>query len=263
MVMLTMSAAGLRQATQEKDTTDTRRFYRVNRTAAPLSIDGKPEDAAWSAAPWTEAFTDIEGDAKPAPLFGTRVKMVWDDQYLYICAELEEPHLWATFAKDESVIYHENDFEVFIDPGNDGLLYYELEINALGTKWDLLLTKPYREGGIPINAWEINGLKRGVYLDGTLNDPSDRDKFWSVELALPWKVLRECAPHCRMPQPGDRWRINFSRVQWEREVTDGKYFRKKDPVTGRLLSEYNWVWSPQGEVNMHIPEKWGIMEFAE
>lgn len=161
MVMLTMSAAGLRQATQEKDTTDTRRFYRVNRTAAPLSIDGKPEDAAWSAAPWTEAFTDIEGDAKPAPLFGTRVKMVWDDQYLYICAELEEPHLWATFAKDESVIYHENDFEVFIDPGNDGLLYYELEINALGTKWDLLLTKPYREGGIPINAWEINGLKRG------------------------------------------------------------------------------------------------------
>lgn len=236
--------------------------YRVSRTATPPAIDGRIDDPAWLQAPWTCDFTDIEGDQKPAPLWRTRAKLLWDDHYLYIAAELEEPHLWANYTDDESVIFHENDFEVFIDPGNDGTLYYELEINALGTKWDLLLTRPYREGGFPINAWEITGLKKGIYLDGTLNDPSDLDRSWSLELALPWKVLRECAPHHRKPAPGDTWRINFSRVQWNRAIVDGNYVKKTDPLTGKLLPEHNWVWSPQGVINMHLPEKWGMMKFA-
>ena len=62
---------------------------------APLSIDGRLTDPAWSAAPWTDDFVDIEGDLKPAPRYRTRVKMLWDDEYLYIGAELEEPHVWA------------------------------------------------------------------------------------------------------------------------------------------------------------------------
>ncbi len=242
---------------------ETPRSYKVLKSVSPLTIDGKLDDQAWATAPWTEDFTDIEGPIKPAPLFRTRSKILWDDHYLYIGAELEEPHIWATFTEDETVIFHENDFEVFIDPGNDGLLYYELEINALGTKWDLLLTKPYRQGGIPVNSWDIPGLMKGVYLDGTLNDPSDRDNFWSVELALPWKVLRECAPHKRRPLPGESWRINFSRVQWERTVVDGKYSKKRNSETGRVLPEYNWVWSPQGVIDMHHPETWGIMEFSQ
>ena len=28
------------------------------------------------------------------------------------------------------------------------------------------------------------------------------------------------------------------------------------------MPEYNWVWSPQGEVNMHQPEKWGYVYFS-
>ncbi len=242
---------------------DSGHHYRVSRTVTPPVIDGKPDDPAWEKAPWTSDFTDIEGALKPPPPLKTRAKLLWDDHYLYIAAELEEPHLWATYDADESVIFHENDFEIFIDPGNDGLLYYELEINALGTKWDLLLTRPYREGGFPINAWEITGLIRGVYLDGSLNDPSDLDRSWSLELALPWKVLRECAPHHRRPVPGDTWRLNFSRVQWDRETIGGKYVKKADPLTGKPLPEHNWVWAPQGVINMHIPEKWGMMEFME
>jgi hypothetical protein len=28
------------------------------------------------------------------------------------------------------------------------------------------------------------------------------------------------------------------------------------------LAEDNWVWSPQGLINMHVPERWGWVEFA-
>ena len=104
---------------------------------------------------------DIEGDRRPEPRFRTRMKMLWDDQALYIAAELEEPHVWATLTEHDSVIFHDNDFEVFLDPDGDSHLYAELELNALNTTWDLLLPKPYKDGGKAVDAWEIAGLEDG------------------------------------------------------------------------------------------------------
>ena len=230
--------------------------YVCYRAPGPIKIDGKLDDPAWAAAPWTDAFVDIEGDAKPKPRWKTRVKMLWDDDNLYIAAELEEPHLWATLTEHDAVIFHDNDFEVFLDPDGDNQNYCELELNALNTTWDLLLTKPYRDGGRAINAWEIAGLKTAVHLDGTLNDPRDKDRGWTLEIAWPLKGLKELPSVPIPPRDGDQWRINFSRVEWDLEVIDGKY-RK---VKGR--PEHNWVWSPQGVIDMHRPERWGYLQFS-
>ena len=149
--------------------------------------------------------------------------MLWDDEYFYVAAEMEEPDLWGTLTERDSVIFHDNDFEVFIDPDGDTHAYYELEVNALGTPWDLMLLKPYRDGGPAIDAWDIAGLQVGVDVRGTLNRPGDRDDGWTVEIAMPWQILREAAPDRKPPQPGDRWRVNFSRVQWQLDVADGRY----------------------------------------
>src|SRR4051812_47184061 len=92
------------------------RGYVCYRATSPIKIDGKLDDAAWQAAPWTDDFVDIEGDKKPKPRFRTRVKMLWDNQYFYIAAELEEPHVWGTLTKHDSVIFQDNDFEFFVDP---------------------------------------------------------------------------------------------------------------------------------------------------
>lgn len=90
--------------------------YDCPRAASPIRIDGKLDDAAWQSAPWTDFFVDIEGDAKPAPRFRTRAKMLWDVENFYIAAELEEPHVWATLTRHDSVIFRDNDFEVFLNP---------------------------------------------------------------------------------------------------------------------------------------------------
>ncbi|SHK28669.1 carbohydrate-binding family 9-like protein [Rhodothermus profundi] len=238
------------------------RTYVCYRSDHPLRIDGRLDEPAWQAAPWSEPFVDIEGPHRPPPPYHTRIKLLWDDTYLYIGAELEEPHLWATLTRRDTIIFYDNDFEVFIDPDSDTHTYYELEINALGTVWDLLLLKPYRDGGPALNAWDIRDLKAAVALDGTLNDPSDIDRGWTVELALPWTVLAEAAPEGRPPRPGEQWRMNFSRVQWPLEVIEGRYRKRRDPATGRLLPESNWVWSPQGVINMHLPERWGYVQFS-
>ena len=239
------------------------RTYVAPRTPEPPVIDGRLDEPAWRAAAWTEDFTDIEGPSRPAPKFRTRARMLWDSTNLYVGAEIEEPDVWATLTEHDSVIYHDNDFEVFIDPDGDTHEYYELEINALGTVWDLFLVKPYRDGGPAVNAWEIRGLRSAVTVNGTINRPGDRDAGWSVELAIPWDVLKEAAHRDAPPAPGDQWRINFSRVEWRTEARDGRYEKVLDSKTGKPLPENNWVWSPQGLVAMHYPEMWGIVQFSE
>ncbi len=230
--------------------------YVCYKTATPIQIDGRLSDEAWGRAPWTDPFVDILGAAGLAPRFQTRARMLWDDTYLYVGALLEEPHVWGTLTKHDSVIFKDNDFEIFIDPDGDNHEYYEIEINALNTEWDLFLKKPYRDGGPAINEWEIPGLKTAVQVSGTLNDPSDSDKAWSIEFAIPWKSLAEHAHRHTPPNDGDQWRINFSRVEWRQEIRGGKYH--KVPST----PEDNWVWSPQGKVDMHRPERWGYLQFS-
>lgn len=219
-------------------------------------MDGDLSHESWQLSPWTDDFVDIEGDKRPVPRFRTRAKMGWSESGLWIGAEMEEPHVWGTLTEHDSVIFHDNDFEVFIDPDDDALNYGELELNALNTTWDLLLPRPYREGGPAVDSWEIKGLRTAVKINGTLNDPSDEDEGWSCTIHIPWRSLKEISKVAVPPQPGDRWRINFSRVQWQHFVENGKY--RKVPDT----KEDNWVWSPQGVVDMHQPEMWGYLEFA-
>ncbi len=239
------------------------RTYVCARAPSPPVIDGRLDDAAWASAPWTEEFVDIRGGDWPAPRHATRAKLLWDDTYLYVAAWMDEPHVWATYDVRDSVIYHENDFEVFLDPDGDTHHYAELEINALGTEWDLFLVRPYRDGGPALHAWDIPGLRTAVRVDGTVNDPTDVDRGWSVEIAFPWLALAEATGTLHPPQRGDRWRLNFSRVQWRTEHTTGRYVKLMSTVTGNALPEDNWVWSPQGLVAMHYPEMWGVLQFAE
>ncbi len=230
--------------------------YVCYRATRPLTIDGRLDKPAWKVAPWTEDFADIEGSVKPKPKYRTRAKLLWDDDYLYLGAELEEPHVSGTITQRDAVIFQDNDFEVFIDPNGDNHEYYEIEINALNTVWDLLLKKPYKDGGPALNSWDIAGLKTAVHVNGTLNQASDTDVGWTVEFAFPWKALGEYAHRPAPPNEGDQWRINFSRVEWLYDIVGGEY--KKVPNR----REDNWVWSPQGIVDMHRPEKWGYLEFT-
>ncbi|MEO1011226.1 MAG: carbohydrate-binding family 9-like protein [Bacteroidota bacterium] len=223
-----------------------------------MEIDGKASENEWAKANWSQDYIDIEGIQKPK--YRTRMKMLWDDDYFYFFAQMEEPHVWGTLKQRDTVIFYNNDFEIFIDPDGDTNNYYEFEMNALNTVWDLFLTKPYRNGGKVIDSWDIQGLKTAVHIEGTLNDPSDTDTGWNVEIAIPWAVIVE-ASQSDQPPKDEFWRINFSRVNWDFELNEGRYSRKRD-AKGEYLPEYNWVWSPQWVINMHEPEHWGYVYFA-
>ncbi len=238
-------------------------IYHCRRAVEPFTLDGRLDKPFWDTALFTAPFIDIEGEHKPAPRFRTQVKLLWDDKNLYIGARLEGNEIWGTVKERDAVIFQDNDFEIFIDPDSDTQQYYEFEMNALNTVWDLFLPAAYRDNGNALNGYDIQGLRTAVYLDGRLNDPSAANKSWSAEIVIPFASVNECLPHKRAPQNGEYYRLNFSRVQWKTDVIEGSYQKCTDPATGKFLPEDNWVLAPTGVINIHYPELWAFVFFTE
>ena len=183
--------------------------YVAYQTSEEIIIDGDDSDVSWNKVDWSSSFIDIEGVKKPT--YNTKVKMLWDETYFYILAKIEEPHVWANLKQKDTIIFYNNDFEIFIDPDGDTHNYYELEINALNTNWDLFISKPYREGNVVLNDWTVTGLKSAIKVNGTINNPTDIDTGWTVEMAIPWSVYK--TSYFEKNVPKDKfWRVNFSRV---------------------------------------------------
>ena len=218
------------------------RSYVAYRTEGALKIDGKLDESSWQKAKETEAFEDISGAGFAEPKYKTTAKMLWDDDFLYVGAILEEPNIDAKLTQRDTIIYYDNDFEVFIDPDTDGHNYFEIEVNAKNVLFDLMLDKPYRVGGDFFLQWDCPGIQSAIHIEGTLNNPKDTDKFWSVEMAIPRQALT--LSFNNLLKAGNIWRINFSRVEW-----------LKKP-------EENWVWNATGRIDMHMPDRWGYLLFS-
>ena len=201
------------------------RTYNAPQTTGPIVIDGILDEPDWQNAP---------------------LKMLWYKDNLYIAGIIEEDNVTGSLTNRDAIIYHDNDWEVFIDPDADCRFYFEIELNALNTVMDLLMDKPYRDGGKFYLPWDLRGLQTAVQIDGTLNDDSDTDKGWTVEMAIP---IASLCVEFQTPEElrGKDWKIGFSRVEWL--VPGGP--------------EENWVWNPTGLVDMHQPENWGVLRFVK
>jgi hypothetical protein len=254
--------------------------YTAHRTPTPLVIDGKLDEAAWQDAPRSPRFRDLINGRQP--IHNTQAAVLWDDTYLYVGYWVEEPMVVATLTERDSLIYNDNDVELFI-AGADG--YYELEINALGTIYEVFFLWEdayYHKGyaamphfarhtpgcqsfpGVGFREhprgprlgfwqWDMPGLQTGVWIDGTLNDHRDRDRGWTVEIAVPWAGLQTLAAgdgRSLPPRPGDTWRMDFSRFNQYKEAPPA------DDSGG-------WAWSPHGVWDSHIPELFPYIHFSD
>lgn len=237
--------------------------YVAYRTNGPIKIDGVLDEATWAKAQPTEKFADISGEGFPTPRYQTTAKIMWDDDYLYIGGELEEPNVWGYLTKHDEVVYNDPDFEVFIDPDNDAQNYFEIETNVLANVFDLTIQKPYRAltRAFVTFSWDAPGLKVDTHVYGTLNNSKDTDKGWTIEMAIPRTAI--AAEFDNYLKAGNYLRIGFSRVEWQTECdANGKTTRKNGP-DGKRLPEDNWTWPSTGQIAMHMPERWGYLYLSD
>ncbi|HET9450875.1 MAG TPA: carbohydrate-binding family 9-like protein [Aggregicoccus sp.] len=178
--------------------------YRVPRAARAPRIDGSADEPAWKAAPLVTLRGSFDGS--PAPL-RTQARLLYDDAHLYVSFDVEDPDVWGTHRDRDAPLYEQEVVEIFLDANADGRTYNELQVSAHGVHFDAYF--PARRQGMDLG-WD-SGMQSAVKVRGTLDDASDRDGGWTVELRIPFARLAE-VPHVP-PRPGDRWRFNLYRLE--------------------------------------------------
>jgi hypothetical protein len=219
--------------------------YTVLKSATAMTIDGKLTEPEWVAAPLTAKF--VHHTDGTATRLSTQAKLLWDDQYLYIGFICEDPDVWAILKNRDDNLWNGEVVEMLCDPDGDGLNYFEVQVNPLGTLLDLTLTKAYSAGGVANLAWTLH-FKAAVWVDGTLNDSSDVDTKWCCEVALPFKELAFMGPSLHFPpKDGEAWRILLTRYDYERK--------------GSKVVELS-AWNQTSSSSFHVPAKFGRIIFS-
>lgn len=226
-----------------------------------IIIDGKLNEPSWEAfdVHWSAPFGNIIPSDNFDLAFETKMKLLWDEEHLYVAGIIKEDHIWSNMLEDDLPLYKENCFELFLDPGADGKDYYEIEVNPNNAVWDLFLSYPYGvdEGNNADPDYNIEGIQTAVSIKGSLNDPNDKDEHWIVEMAIPWKGLKIFGPDWKRPEKLESWAINAMSVHYPFDIKENNY-RKKENAKPDLAT---WVFI--GKRNIHTPEKWGRLLFLE
>ncbi|KAH3711884.1 hypothetical protein DPMN_071560 [Dreissena polymorpha] len=224
-----------------------------------INIDGKLDDPAWVDVPWTDSFTDIRGPSFPAPYFDTKVKVRWDNERLYVGARMQETDFWGTYRQDEDPVWRENAFEVYAVPDGSLHNYKEMQISVRNVSWDLMLRKAYMDNPCKndsaVSVWDSQMVK-ATYTDGGINDPTKKGTFWSAEMSFSFAALAENTTRT-MPTPanGEAWFFIFARPEYKFKIVNGQYVKDPDAPT-----EW-WSWANMGAVNLHLPSRFGLVQF--
>jgi hypothetical protein len=238
------------------------RHYLCLQSTGGIAIDGHLNDADWKKALWSETFIDIRapyGSSQPLPM--TKFKMLWDDQYLYVAAIISDYNIRAKDTQRDNPEAVDFDLEIYIDANADNQQYLVLKINPFNALQSLVYNRPPKDGGTA-RLWPIKGLEHAVLVDGTINQPGDRDKSWQVEMAIPLAAPAILGGVSKVPANGDTWRINFARVERRGPLLLSTEIGNYKP--GQLAAMEKIIrgcWSPQGVINMHRPETWGYVQF--
>lgn len=89
-------------------------------SSAPPIIDGIIDDTAWQAAPWYPIDKHILGDMPKPDDFSGRYKVTWDENQLYILAEITDDILIDQHADPRHNYWDDDTLEIFIDEDMSG-----------------------------------------------------------------------------------------------------------------------------------------------
>ncbi|HBE00935.1 MAG: hypothetical protein A2096_13700 [Spirochaetes bacterium GWF1_41_5] len=240
-------------------------FYYVCRPEGEINIDGKLDDLAWKKAVPMPLFSDLV--TGQGTRYAATCKALWDDHYLYLGYRVEDPQIW-TFAttRDEQFYVgavNGSFVKFFADVDCDTRNYVEIHVNPVNNLMDAWLPYTYsiknfrEETGIDnlepsflAFEWDCEGIKTAVHIEGTLNDPTDVDEYWTAEWAIPFAALKRfdlSGQNCP-PRDNTKWLVHLCR----------RYRLMNDAPTNDI---WYYAWPPCGEVSTHRLSKYGYFIF--
>ncbi|MDB4981060.1 MAG: hypothetical protein JWM82_1812, partial [Myxococcales bacterium] len=228
-----------------------RKRYVARKLDKAPKIDGKLDDQAWKDIPSTGAFVNTL-TATPAEQ-RTEAKLAWDNKYLYVAFDNQDSDVWSNLTKRDDKLWTQEADELMIDADGNGKTYVELQVAPNGNVFDTYLPE-YRKYEDSIDpkqkpySWNSKLIAK-VAVDGTLNKREDKDKGWTVELAIPLEDVKGLDKDSKVKTPpaiGDVWRFNMYRM----DMPQGK----PQQAVG---------WSPPLVGDFHALDKFGELVFAD
>jgi hypothetical protein len=180
--------------------------YVVHRATSPITVDGELAESAWDKAQVTPPLVRSMDGARATA--ATTARLLWDDLNLYVAFQCEDANVSGQFSGDDEKLYASNVVEIFLNPSGDLNRYDEIEVAPTNALFDASF-----KGGPRQNmdlSWSSHA-RHAVRVDGTLNDPRDVDRGWTVEMAIPFSSLTGMDKP--RPQPGDKWKFNLYRLR--------------------------------------------------
>jgi hypothetical protein len=224
--------------------------YTAQRRIDAITVDGNLSEASWAGALSTTVLTLWNGSPAPASL-QTSAKMVWDDQYLFIGFNAQDPDVYATYAGRDRNLWEQDNFEVFVTvPGTTG--YVEVEGSPAGAIWDGSFTAALQG---PQGSYNLAKLQVAARVNGTLSNSADQDIGFTGEIRLPFSDIYQGVPGGH-PTNGTQLRLNLNRINWNTPVTQGG--------KGATGSDTYHAWSPVFGASpaFHQPGKFGTVTFS-
>jgi hypothetical protein len=171
-----------------------RKTINTTRVTNAPKIDGILDDEAWEKAELCKDFMIFKPEnGAPVPAeYQTVVKVVYDDEAIYISAQMNDPDP-AGIPKEFAVrdnFSQADFFLVTINPNDDGQNPFEFIVQSTGNQADSKVSN----GNEDFNwsaVWE--------------SDVSTDDKGWNVEMKIPYRALRFAN------RPIQSWGFNFHR----------------------------------------------------
>ncbi len=193
--------------------------YVVRRVKGAITVDGKADEAAWSAAPTSSRFVSAEGG--PPLSEETRARLLYDDQYLYVFIEAADSDVYSPYTGHDDSLWKADVVELFIDADRNRSGYVELQVNPNNAQFDAWF--PVGRGQRSDVLWSAD-MKSAVKISGTANERSDHDAGWDVELAIPLAAVRgRAGDEMKLAIPpaiGDSWALNIVRVEGAKPGAD-------------------------------------------
>lgn len=171
----------------------------AQRRQGPITIDGIFDEADWQTA---DEITDFSWRGPGAPPQKTSIRFLYDDDYLYIAAWMEEPNpekLKADAGGEIPLTWNDDDIEFLFDPLEEGRDHTRLFQNAGGTRFN---AKPI---GMPDRYFQ-SAYESAIHVG---------DDHWAIEFQIPWSDIVDAG----QPEPGTRWAINVMRHRPQSDPT--------------------------------------------
>lgn len=213
--------------------------YGIVQTDAAPVIDGIMNDRCWKTAA-SISLTRCEDGKKSS--YPTTVRASYDREYLYIGFECQDADAASTITEKDGPVSEQEHISVYIDAGCDSKSYAVIDISPTGAIYDaFVLVSGDGESKKTLRDWNCDGLRSSISVHGEGAAPGTPDRFWTVEMALPFKEFLTAGKI--PPMPGDTWRINFYRTELT-NVRDKSAF------------------APTGSENFHIPSRFALLIFG-